>query len=256
MGHKAKSLSLCLGFFLLSGALASTTPAHSQLSFDARRLKTGTFVYRDVQGTADVGNSEITVERISGTDIFRFSNVVTGKFSQHWQAVTTSSFGPISANLSFGEGAGTPAFDLNYSSGRVTGFVVNRKEHTAGTKRLINDAVPRGVVDQRVDWAAVTGSDLKPGRTFEFNVYDPSLGISHVLVRIGNVQHVRVPAGAFETYAIVYEIKKRTGTETYTVFVSKEEPRILVREQFPDGTESDLASTTTNEVKEIPKNSR
>lgn len=118
------------------------------------------------------------------------------KFSQRWQAVTTSSFDPISANLRFGDGVGTHAFELNYTSGRGTGFVVERKGSAAGTKRPVDDAVSRGIVDQRVDWAAATASDLKSGRAFEFNVnvYDPSLGVSHVLVRLGQVQSARVPA--------------------------------------------------------------
>ncbi len=235
-------LMVCLLSLQLTGVPTSTAPANAHSKFDAHRLKTGTFIYRDSEGQGEIGQSEITVEQISGSDTFSFSTAVSGKFSQRWRAVSTPGFAPISASLSLGEGAGTPAFDLKYGPGRVTGFVVDRKGPTAGTKRPVNDVVPRGVVDQRLDWAAVTASDLKSGGAFEFDVYDPSLGISHVAVRIGQVQVLRVPAGEFETFPVTYEIKKRTATESYRVFVSKEEPRILVREEFPDGAQSDLAS--------------
>jgi hypothetical protein len=209
--------------------------------FDARRLKTGTFVYRDREGSKDLGRSQISIEEIPSSGNFRFSNVVTGKFSQRWVAVTSSTLDPVSASLSFGEGDGSPAFDLTYSSGRVRGFVVDRKGPTAGTSRSVNAVVPADIVDQRVDWAAVSASGLQPNREFEFDVYDPSLGISHVLARVGQVQSIRVPVGEFETYPVTYRIEKRTGNETYKVFVSKDEPRMLIREEFPDGAVTDLS---------------
>lgn len=235
-------LMVCLVFLESTGVPASTAPANAQSKFDAHRLKTATFTYRDREDKRDVGQSKITVVQIPGGNTYSFSTVVSGKFSQRWRAVTTSSFDPISANLSLGEGSGTPAFDLNYAAGRVTGFVVDRKAQTPGTERPVKDVVPRGIVDQRLDWAVVTASNLKAGGRFEFDVYDPSSGISHVEVRIGQVQALRVPAGEFKTFPVIYEIKKRTASERYRVFVSKEEPRVLVREEFPDGTQSDLAS--------------
>jgi hypothetical protein len=244
-------LILAAGSFVQKGSAAAQCPrTNEQPKFNANRLKTGTFVYRDIERDRDVGHSEISVEEIPSSGNFRFSNVVTGDFSQRWEAITTSRFDPVSASLSFGEGAGAPAFDLNYHSGRVTGFVADRKGPTAGTKRPVNDSVPDGVVDQRLDWAAVSTVHVKSGGHFEFNVYDPAIGVSHVHVRIGHVESVRVPTGQFKVYPITYEIDKRTGTETYKVFVTKDEPRILVREEFPNGSVTELvsidSSTTIN----------
>ncbi len=84
-------------------------------------------------------------------------------------------------------------------------------------------------------------SKFNSNRDLEFNVYDPA-GISHVLVQKGPLESVRVPAGQFAVYPITYKIKKRTGTETYKVFVTQGEPRIMIREIFPDGSQSDLIS--------------
>jgi hypothetical protein len=92
-----------------------------------------------------------------------------------------------------------------------------------GTKRRVDDTVPLGIIDQRIDWAAVSASDLKPGREFEFDVYDPAIGVSHVFVRIGAVESIQVPAGQFEAYRATYQINKRTGAESYQVLVSRSE---------------------------------
>jgi hypothetical protein len=115
----------------------------------------------------------------------------------------------------------------------------HRRQELSGPRRTLSQLASS---TKRLDWAAVTASNLKAGGAFEFDVYDPSSGISHVEVRIGQVQTLRSPAGEFKTFPVSYEIKKRTATESYRVFVSKEEPRILVREEFPDGTQSDLDS--------------
>ncbi len=183
--------------------------------FDAHRLQTGIFIYRNLKSGQDVGNARITVQEIAGSGSFRFANVVTGKFSQRWEALTTSTLSPISARLSFGEGTVTPTFDLHYRSGRVVGFVVGRRAPNAGIKRPVDELVPSSVVDQRVDWAAASAIDLQRTREFEFDVYDPVLGVSQVFARVGRLQSVRVPVREFVVYPVTYEIKKRSGTETY-----------------------------------------
>lgn len=219
---------------------AESSPPNQQPKFDAHRLRTGRFEYRDSENGKELGTSRIVIADGPGSDTVTFSNLVRGTFSQRWQAVARFTFEPVSANLTFGEGPITPAFEISYKSGRVTGFVVERKGPNAGTKRAIDNSVGANVVDQRIDWAAVSASDFGAAPEFEFDVYDPGLGISHVLARRGPPQSVRVPAGQFEVYPITYEIRKRTGSEVYEVFVTKTEPRILVREDFPHGVESDL----------------
>src|ERR1700680_3481852 len=157
--------------------------------FDANRLRTGTFVYQNLQGEKGIGKSEISIRKRPGASTFDFSNVVTGEFSQRWIAISNQNLQPASAKLSSGQGRGSPVFDLKYSSGRVMGFSVRK-----GSKRLVDDKIPLEVVDQRVDWAAVTASDLKPGRKFEFEVFDPNIGVSHVIVRVAAAASVKVPA--------------------------------------------------------------
>ena len=211
--------------------------------FDANRLRTGTFVYQNLMGEKDIGKSENSIRKTPGASTFDFSNVVTGEFSQRWTAITKENLQPTSAKLSSGQGRSTPVFDLKYASDRVTGFSVRK-----GSRRLVDDKIPLAVVDQRVDWAAVTASDLKPGRNFEFEVYDPNIGVSHVIVRVAAAASVKVPAGQFEVYPATYQIGKRTGVEQYRVLVTIQKPRMLVREEFPDGTTTDLVSGPINSV--------
>ena len=233
------SLIVCAGCFLANAAAQSSSQNRS-LKFDGHRLRTGTFEYHDFTGSKDLGTSRIVIDQARGSDVIRFSSVVSGSLSERWQAVAKLSFEPISASLSFGEAQRTPAFRISYKRGRVTGFMVERKGPKTGAKHAIDESLGPDIVDQRIDWAAVSASDFGAGPEFEFDVYDPGIGISHVLARHGSAQSVRVPAGEFEVHPITYEIAKRSGTEVYTVFVTRDPPRILVREDFPNGVESEL----------------
>jgi len=173
-----------------------------------------------------------------------FSNLVTGSFSQSWESVATSTFAPVSAKLSFGEGgAARTAFDLSYHGNRVTGFIASRKEPSK--RREINESVSHDTVDQRIDWAAVMAlKDFVEGKEFQFHVYDPGTGNSVVSGRIGKSETTAVPAGSFETVRISYRIDKRGHAETYEVFVTKEAPRFQVKEKFPNGSVSELVERT------------
>lgn len=234
------AIVLSTGLLFLAGMAGQSTQSVGmarQVGPDARRLQTGTFMYRDLDHDKDVGKTEIVIRELRGSGNFCFSANITGKFSQNWQSIATSRFEPISAKLSFGEGTSiVPAFDLKYSSGKVAGFAFPR--NAPATKRPVDASVPAGTVDQRIDWAAVLASDLETGREFEFNAYDPGTGVSRVVARVGSIERVRVPAGSFEAYRIVYRIEKTGGAETYQVLASVR--HVMVREEFPDGMVSEL----------------
>jgi hypothetical protein len=82
------------------------------------------------------------------------------------------------------------------------------------------------------------------GQEFQFHVFDPGTGNSGVSVRIGNSETTAVPAGSFETVHISYRIDKRSGAETYEVFVTKQAPRFLVKEKFPNDSLIELVELT------------
>jgi hypothetical protein len=214
---------------------------------DARRLKLGTFHYRDLEAGKQVGTGSITIQRIPESGNYRFSNVATfssgfsGFQSQRWQAIATPGLRPLFASLEFGgESRTSPVFELRYHSGRVGGFVVEHQGSQPTVKRPIDDPVPCDTVDQRIDWAAVISGALVPGQHMDFNVYDPGTGVSAVVVTVGSVEMVKTPGGDFAAIRVAYEVTKRGKAERYIVFASQSLPRFMVREEFPNGVITEL----------------
>jgi hypothetical protein len=201
------------------------------------------FLYRDRDANADLGQTAISIEHLADSSNFRFAANISGKFPQQWEALASPAFDPISAKLSFGESAYSfAAFELHYAQGRVKSFVADRKGPTKGTRRPVDSLVPPNTVDQRIDWAAVASGDLDSAEQFEFNVYDPATGISRIVGKVGPLERVQVPAGTFNAYRLVYQMEKPTGTEHYQSLVSKDVPRIFLREEFPNGIVGELVS--------------
>jgi hypothetical protein len=205
---------------------------------DAHRLKTGRFTYQALDHGQEVGRDQLTIRRLAGPERYDFLAEVSGHLTQRWEAVVTPSFEPLSATITFGpDTAGnTPAFSLTYNGQHVTGFLART------TRRDIDTIVPAGIIDQRVDWAAVMASDLTPGRHFSFAVYDPALGVSQAQASVGPVEHLQVPAGTFDAYRVTYRIAKATGTVEYQVLTTRDLPRIMLREEFPDGVVTNLVA--------------
>jgi hypothetical protein len=212
---------------------------------DAHRLKTGHFLYRDSSHGKQLGTSRIAIEKDAVTTNYRFSNESIGYADQQWEAVATPSFTPVSAKLSFGKPPGDHLyFEIIYTAGKVTGTLASRTHSVLGPMHPVNAVISPVTVDQRIDWATVLANDLQPGSQFQFSVYDPAIGTSSVLARVSPLEEVRVPAGIFHIHRITYRVKKATGAETYIVFATQSLPRMMVREDFPDGTTTELVETT------------
>jgi hypothetical protein len=132
-------------------------------------------------------------------------------------------------------------FQLAYLGTRVTGFASSGSGQTPAARRPVDETVTADTVDQRIDWAAVMAlKEYVPGGRFEFHVYDPGTGNSRVIVQTGGLETLTVPAGSFDTVRVTYRIEKNRGTEAYEVFIKKEVPRVLVKEQFPNGAVTEL----------------
>jgi hypothetical protein len=189
----------------------------------------------------DAGTSEISIRAGSKPRTIVFTNHVTGKFDQRWEAVAFTDFTPVSAWLSFGGGStGQRTFELHYDKGHVTGYAIPRHSTTREKVRVDVEVLP-DTIDQRIDWAAaISQTNLKPATEFEFHVFDPVSGNSRVTGEIVGSEKVRVPAGEFEAVRIVYRIAKSGGTETYQVLTNSEGPRMLIREEFPNGAITQL----------------
>jgi hypothetical protein len=212
-------------------------------SLDAERLQTGSFRYKTLVDGKAAGEGEIRIRKSESGD-FVFTTVVEGAFSQSWEAVASRAFEPISAKLTMGQGKDARiVFDLSYHGARVTGFATSGKGQEPRARRTIDEGVTADTVDQRIDWAAVMAAEeYVPDGEFQFHVYDPGTGQSRVTARVLGPETTTVPAGSFETVRVVYRIEKNRGTETYEVLVKRDLPRMLVKEQFPNGAVTELSS--------------
>jgi hypothetical protein len=212
--------------------------------FDAARLRTGRFVYRNLRDGQEVARFTLTVRRLDDGN-YRFTGDAAG-FNQHWESVASATFEPISAALSMeAKTRGLLNLTLAYKEGAVTGESVitpaaKPGEKPAVDKRAVHDRVPAGTVDQRIDWAAVLSSPLVPGQKLNFAVYDPSSGVSPVAAAVTTSTTLRSPAGTFATVRAIYLIQKNHGTEAYEVWTTPDAPRMLLREVFANGMSTEL----------------
>jgi hypothetical protein len=233
---------LSIALMLLAAAAdpsAELKTLHTQI--DARRLQTGEFIYQDSANGKVLGESTISI-RVNGTDPnYHFSAQTTGYADQHWESVASPTLIPLSARLTFGKEPEEPtAFQINYANDNVTGFALNRHSAEPRSQVPVNASINSNTVDQRIDWATVMAFDLRKGSRFTFEVYDPTTGSSEVRARVSPPRRIAVPAGSFKVLTITYWVKKSTGAERYIVYATERLPRFMVREDFPDGTISEL----------------
>jgi hypothetical protein len=233
----ALTLLSALGCGLIGGVASGQD---SRPDLNAGRLRTGSFAYRTLVDGTEAARALIRIRRRDDSGNYVFSNVVTGSISQSWEAIASPTFAPVSAKLSFEEGAAArPAFELYYDGNRVTGFIMPRKGPSK--KHEVGETIAGDTVDQRIDWAAAMAlKEYVEGQEFRFHVYDPGTGNSLVNVRIGGTGTTVVPTGSFETVQVSYRIDKNDRAETYEVFITKQAPRFQVKEKFPNGSISEL----------------
>jgi hypothetical protein len=203
--------------------------------FNANRLKQGAFEYRMIKAGREIAKFTVTVAKLPNGN-FRFTGEAMG-FNQNWESIATPLFHPISAMLRMQRKDGKLySMNLRYDGDRVTGS--QQTESSASNK--IDNHIPAGTVDQRIDWAVVMASGLEIGDKLHFTVFDPATGVSEVTGETIRAEQVIVPAGTYDAVRVIYEIAKSKGTERYEVIVTTSLPRIMVREDFPNGTSSEL----------------
>lgn len=233
------------GAGLPSGEKSSPNP--TAFSPEIARVKTGIFKYRDLKDGRQIGSDSASIRRLDAsgnleiTAQARFVNDSSGFNSQRWEAVTSPGFQPISAGFSLvSKNETVPVFALRYAANQVTGFAMKRTEEGTRVKRKVEAYVPDDIVDQRIDWVAILCSSLVAGSSFEFQVFDPETGVSHVIAHVEPPLDVQVPAGTFKAVVVDYRVEKRSGFEHYRLFVNDSLPHMMLREEFPNGVTSEL----------------
>lgn len=194
--------------------------------FDARRLKQGRFTYdMTIKGEA-AGQFVLTIRR-EGKDRWRFTGDATS-FDQHWEAVTTRRFEPVSALLTLKRKGQPYRMELSYGPGGVTA-----RETTGGETRTTTTPFPPLTVDQRIDWASMMASNLMPGMASGWRVFDAMTGSSALVAKTQAIPVMDGPLGRRAAVRLDYRICKAGRTaESYRVYATRALPRVMLREDL------------------------
>ena len=234
-----------IAFSLLSAtvsAVASGQPQASAAVFDASRLKTGVFTYRDIQ---DGKPGALATCSVAALDAGRYRFTCDfPAFEQSWDTVATRAMAPVQTTLKMRTRDGRHyQMDLSYAGAHVTGEAVTSGSADGklpGSDQAVTADVPADTVDQRIDWATVMAADVRPGQDFTFGVYDAKTGVSRVDCSVSDAGMMQTAVGPVRAIRLRYTVYKASGTETYTVYTSSSFPRIMLREDLPGGLSSEL----------------
>lgn len=227
-----KTLGRTLIPLLACAALASMADTASR--FDATRLKTGTFTYRDSVDGKPGTLSTTTIEKLSDRT-YRFSADFPS-FEQSWETIATPTMSPLATTLKMRTRDGRHyAMTLKYAGLKVSGEAItsaSADERLPGSDTAVAGEITPGTVDQRIDWATVMTTDRQPGESFEFQVYDAKTASSRVHCEVSDAGLMDTSIGRIHALKLHYTVSKASGTEEYTVYTSVGLPRIMLREDL------------------------
>lgn len=220
---------LILVLLSVAAAAQGDTPG-----FDAARLRTGTFTYRDsLDGKPGTLSTTTITQLADGT--YRFTADFPA-FEQSWETVATRGMAPVATTLKMRTREGRHyVMTLKYAGSKVSGEAVtspSADERLPGQDQSVAGEITPDTVDQRIDWATVMAADWKPGESFEFEVYDAKTGSSRVHCEVSDAGTLDTALGAIHAYKLRYVVDKASGSEAYAVYASAAFPRVMLREDL------------------------
>lgn len=217
---------------LLVMSQASADPGH--VTFDAARLRTGTFTYRDTLAGGAANLSTTRIARLAN-GAYRFVARFPS-FDQSWATTATASLAPVATQLEMRTRQGQHyQMVLSYAQRNVTGHVTIAAAPNGsalGSESAVMGRITPDTVDQRIDWVAVMSTDKQPGESFDFQVYDAKTGLSRVHCLVSDAGVMDSPAGKVRAIRINYTVHKATGAENYVVYTTAAFPRVMLREEL------------------------
>jgi hypothetical protein len=213
-----------LSFAVTASAEDSAPPAPA--TFDAARLREGRFTYElRIKGEL-LGTSTIEIRRQSPDEYL--IRMDAPEIKQRWSANLRRAFNPLAATLEMG-GASPYRVSLRYSDTAVSGT-----ESKQGSSHPVAAAILRQVVDQRVDWAAMMAAQFPREAGIAFDVYDPGTGFSRLEGTRTAANVIKSVLGTLPAIRLDYTIHKAERDESYSVYATKAEPRVMLREDMPN----------------------
>mgnify|MGYP006282931471 CR=1 FL=1 len=204
----------------------------TEVALDASRMRRGTFRYAVTAQGNEVASSTIRVEDTGNGDV-RVTEEVSGMISQTTVYVVTPSLEPVSMKQEGQAGQTSASTELSYEDGRVTGTAaVPRQGGEGGRPQIeqvqVDTSLAEGVIDQNMAPAALLSSPLGADYRLKLPVFSPGSGVSQLEASVAGSETVQVPAGSFETW----KISLRQGGNQLNLFVTREPPHMLVKQDF------------------------
>jgi hypothetical protein len=236
-----------LGFAVLAAATLSfaaasadtpTTPP--RVAFDATRLREGVFKYELRRNGELLGTSTIEIRRETADEFLILMDA--REISQRWSARVGRRFNPLAAKLEMFSAAKPYRMSLLYSDTQVSGTETKHGPKGPVTTK-VKATIQRQVVDQRVDWAAMMAAQFGKAKSVEFDVYDPGTGFSRLVGTKTDVPPIAGVLGKLPAIRFDYTIHKKDHAEAYSVYGTQVEPRIMLREDMPNGLVALLVAT-------------
>lgn len=151
----------------------------------------------------------------------------------------TRDFVPLSVHQEGMLGELDARLDLEYDGPRIRGTATMPSDDEAeGTEQphaeevVVDTLVVPGTLDELMGLAAVMASPLATDRRMEVPVFSPGRGVTRFRAKVTDEVTVTVPAGVFDTYRV--EISYAQAT--LVVYVTRDTPRHLVKEELGDGS--------------------
>ena len=208
---------------------AAILPAVSaaDVAFDASRLREGRFTYQLSIKGKPLGNAVIEIRRQPSGD-YRIS-FDSNDIDQRWSSQMTRAFLPLAAELQMPGKTEPYRMSIRYAGAEVSGT-----ESRGASARQVAAKLEGQVVDQRVDWAAMMAAQFPEGGRIEFRVFDPSTSMSPLLGSTASAEPIASVLGTSDVIRLDYTIRKADHTESYSVFATREIPRVMIREDMPN----------------------
>jgi hypothetical protein len=204
--------------------------ARNPPSFDASRMREGRFTYDLTEDGSAAGQFVLTIRRQpNGT--WKLTGDAIG-FEQHWDAVTTAQFKPLRATLIMRRQDQPYRMELRYNAEHVTAIEITSNGAATQSHKSRTEKSPAATVDQRIDWASMLASDLVPGQTAGFYVFDALTGSSPLCASASRAPRMSSPLGDQNVIRFDYRVNKRGETEAYTVYATDAIPRVMLREDL------------------------
>lgn len=205
----------------------------SDVTLDASRIRAGTFTYALMFQGNRLGEYTLNLGR-TAEGRWRGRESMSGPMSQRSTYTFTDAVEPVSVTQEVTQASVSLTSDLAYEDGRVTGTAtVPRGAAQQGQMPELEDVsvdttLVEGAIDENMALAAVLAAPLEVGAEFTIPVYSPRTGIAELSAEVTGEETVEVPAGSFETF----EVDLSTAQADFTLYVTREAPRMLVRQEF------------------------